>query len=160
MEQIILKNVCHHPILLDFRLHWRLGLNSCLLDTENELGDGVGQTHVLSANRGRCFQICNWFLRQNTLKYKVNLEFLRSMRIFLSGGELFDMNRNKMRAFPSTTSSSLCERQSKPRLNPSNSRREIQVKSCPSWVILRRARRTIFHFFPIMGNSKKAEGSV
>ena len=40
------------PYLLGFRLHGRLSPNWCLLDTENELDDGVGQTHVVGASRG------------------------------------------------------------------------------------------------------------
>ena len=37
--------------LLGFRIHW-IALNCGLLDTANELDDGVGQTHVMGANRG------------------------------------------------------------------------------------------------------------
>ena len=80
------------------------------------------------------------------------------MRVFLSGREQFDMNRNKMRTIPST--SSLRERQSKPRLNPSNSRREIQAKVDPLESFFGRHGIHFFIILPIVGNSKNPEGSV
>ena len=56
MEHIFLKKKLPPPYLLGYGVHWRLSLNGCLLDTANELDDGVRQTHVMGANRGdACF---------------------------------------------------------------------------------------------------------
>ena len=52
MEHIFLKKKLPPPYLLGYGVHWRLSLNGCLLDTANELDDGVRQTHVMGANRG------------------------------------------------------------------------------------------------------------
>ena len=107
------------PYLLRFRICRRLALNCCIVDTEDELGDGVGQTHVVGANRGddtMCFSL-QWIL---TLKGKGNLVFLCSMRISLGENYLKRLGK-KLRAIPSA--GSLRERQGKPRLNTSNSRR-------------------------------------
>ena len=67
------------------------------------------------------------------------------MRIFLSGGELFDVTRNEMHAFPSA--GSLRKRPSNPRLHPSKSRREIRLQSWPSFESSFGAQHTNFHIF-------------
>ena len=86
---IIWEKFCHHPIYL--ALEYIKGWH----DTENELGDVVGQTHVVGMSWVQAevmtlpwyvFLICNGSLRENTLTYKRNLDFLRSMRISLWGG--------------------------------------------------------------------------
>ena len=78
------------------------------------------------------------------------------MRIFLSEGLVGSMPREYIGTLLSA--SSLRKRQSNPRLNPSNSRREIQLQSWPSCVILRRARHTFFHTFFTHGKLEKTGG--